>query len=190
VAVLVPPNAPAHLLQAPSQTARQSGQVGLDVVDYDDHGNISFAGSAPPGATVQLYVDDALVGSAAAGRDGHWELTPREGLIAPGGHRLRLDALGPDGRVVARIELPFQRETLALQDVPVGRLVVQPGNSLWRIARRIYGSGIRYTVIHAANRDQIRDPNLIYPGQVFRLPVLGQPSPTGSIPTPSSSKSR
>ena len=48
--------------------------------------------------------------------------------------------------------------------------MVQPGNSLWRIARRIYGRGIRYTVIYAANRAQIGDPALIFPGQIFSVP--------------------
>jgi nucleoid-associated protein YgaU len=51
--------------------------------------------------------------------------------------------------------------------------IVQPGNSLWRIARRSYGEGLRYTVIYDANKDQIRDPDLIYPGQVFVLPDSG-----------------
>ncbi len=50
-------------------------------------------------------------------------------------------------------------------------VVVQPGNSLWRIARRSYGSGWDYTVIYEANREQIRNPDLIYPGQVFALPA-------------------
>jgi nucleoid-associated protein YgaU len=49
-------------------------------------------------------------------------------------------------------------------------MVVQPGQNLWRIARHTYGRGVRYTVIYAANRDTIRDPRLIYPGQVFALP--------------------
>jgi nucleoid-associated protein YgaU len=49
-------------------------------------------------------------------------------------------------------------------------VVVQPGESLWRIARHAYGQGIRYTVIFAANHDQIRDPDLIYPGQAFAVP--------------------
>ena len=40
----------------------------------------------------------------------------------------------------------------------------------WRIARRTLGQGTLYSVIYAANRDLIRDPDLIYPGQVFRLP--------------------
>ena len=66
--------------------------------------------------------------------------------------------------------MPFKK-TIPVADIPVGDVVlVQPGNSLWRLARRTYGSGLRYTDIYDANRDQIRDPNLIYPGQVFVLP--------------------
>ncbi|CAO4145612.1 LysM peptidoglycan-binding domain-containing protein [Methylorubrum aminovorans] len=44
------------------------------------------------------------------------------------------------------------------------------GDSLWQISRRAYGRGNRYTVIYDANQDQIRDPNRIYPGQMFVLP--------------------
>ena len=54
----------------------------------------------------------------------------------------------------------------------VGFIVVQPGNNLWNISRVIYGRGVRYTTIYEANRDQIRDPDLIYPGQVFKAPGL------------------
>ncbi|MFQ5535738.1 MAG: LysM peptidoglycan-binding domain-containing protein [Sphingomonadales bacterium] len=39
------------------------------------------------------------------------------------------------------------------------------------MARRIYGAGMRYTVIYRANQGQIRDPDLIYPGQQFALPT-------------------
>jgi len=53
-----------------------------------------------------------------------------------------------------------------------GFIIVQPGNNLWNIARVIYGRGIRYTTIYEANREQIRDPDLIYPGQVFTAPGL------------------
>ena len=52
-----------------------------------------------------------------------------------------------------------------------GRIVVQPGNSLWKLARESYGLGVRYTVIYEANKDQITDPNLIFPGQVFSVPA-------------------
>jgi hypothetical protein len=48
---------------------------------------------------------------------------------------------------------------------------VSRGDSLWRISRLTYGEGQRYAAIYKANRDQIRNPNLIYPGQIFVLPT-------------------
>jgi nucleoid-associated protein YgaU len=77
-----------------------------------------------------------------------------------------------DGRVAQRMEMPFARAepSAELGAGSSDRIVVQPGNSLWRIARRVYGEGTRYSVIYQANREMIRDPNLIYPGQVFALP--------------------
>jgi nucleoid-associated protein YgaU len=47
---------------------------------------------------------------------------------------------------------------------------VQPGNSLWRLAREAYGRGIRYTVIYQANQALIQSPDRIFPGQIFTLP--------------------
>jgi len=49
--------------------------------------------------------------------------------------------------------------------------VVSRGDSLWRISRVTYGAGTRYAVVYKANRDQIRNPNRIYPGQIFVLPM-------------------
>jgi len=48
--------------------------------------------------------------------------------------------------------------------------VVSRGDSLWRISRAVYGTGERYSVIYGANHKQIRNPNRIYPGQVFVVP--------------------
>ncbi|MBF9232135.1 LysM peptidoglycan-binding domain-containing protein [Microvirga alba] len=53
----------------------------------------------------------------------------------------------------------------------INTALVSRGDNLWRISRRTYGEGYRYTVIYGANQDQIRNPNLIYPGQVFVLPA-------------------
>ncbi|WP_230532240.1 LysM peptidoglycan-binding domain-containing protein [Microvirga roseola] len=52
----------------------------------------------------------------------------------------------------------------------INTAIVSRGDNLWRISQRIYGSGYRYTVIYGANQQQIRNPDLIYPGQVFVLP--------------------
>ncbi|WDR06337.1 LysM peptidoglycan-binding domain-containing protein [Devosia rhodophyticola] len=51
-----------------------------------------------------------------------------------------------------------------------GKVIIRRGDNLWTIARRVYGAGIKYTTIYDANTDQIRDPDRIYPGQVFALP--------------------
>jgi nucleoid-associated protein YgaU len=53
----------------------------------------------------------------------------------------------------------------------IATTVVSRGDSLWRISRVTYGAGLRYAVVYKANRDQIRDPNRIYPGQILVLPM-------------------
>lgn len=144
-------------------------RLALNSVDYDDRGAIRFAGVAPPGAPVRVYVDNAPAGDAVADARGQWTLTPAEAPTS-GVHKLRVDQLTAAGRVQARVELPFQRAALPVAELASGHVVVQPGQNLWRLARRAYGSGVRYTVIYLANREQIRDPRLIYPGQAFAVP--------------------
>lgn len=172
LAVLTPAaDAAPRVLQAPAAPARPlpRGGLGLEIVDYAAGGEVRFTGTASPTAAIRLYVDNAPVGDARAGADGRWTLVPAS-AIAPGAHTLRIDQISPQGTVIARLELPFQRADLATGTLPDGKVVVQPGQSLWRIARAHYGRGIQYIVIYEANRDAIRDPDLIYPGQIFDLP--------------------
>jgi nucleoid-associated protein YgaU len=61
----------------------------------------------------------------------------------------------------------------------INTAIVARGDNLWRISHRIYGDGLRYTVIYGGNQDQIRDPNLIYPGQSFVLPPETGQTPRG-----------
>ena len=142
----------------------------IDAVDYDDQGQLSISGHAPGGAVIQLYLDNKFIGRAAATDDGVWSITP-EVRVEPGLYTLRADHVDNAGKVLARISIPFARaEPLAPGS---GRFViVQPGNSLWRIARRTYGTGFDYTVIYEANAGQIADPDLIFPGQIFALPKV------------------
>ena len=173
LAVLTTPAAPPRILQIPG--SGHGDKLALQVLDYGETGDVRLAGRAPPKATIRAYVDNAHAGDAPVSKDGAWNLTPSI-PIKPGRHMLRLDQLGPTGKVIARIELPFGREaepgrTLASAD----SVIVQPGQSLWRIARGTYGKGIRYTVIYAANHDDITDPNRIYPGQIFAVPALPSP---------------
>lgn len=186
LAVLTTPGQAPRVLQTPAgEPTAKPGQLGLGAVEYDAKGELRLSGTAPPGATLRVYEDNKPIGDVHASPEGSWTLVPGT-QIPEGTHQLRLDQVGPNGKVVARVELPVRREPAEAAALAPGRVVVQPGSNLWRIAYHAYGHGIRYTIIFQANRSQIRDPNLIYPGQVFTIPP-----PSGDAATPASSnKSR
>jgi len=173
LAVVVPrTDQGSTVLQAPNPP--QSGLLILQSVDYDTDGRVVIGGQAPPGKEVRAYLDNVLLGVARADDSGRWRIKP-EGQVPPGLHSLRIDEVDDNGKVLARVESPFSRA----EPLNIGEgdqvVVVQPGNSLWLIATRTYGSGFRYTVIYQANKGQIKDPDLIYPGQVFKLPTSANP---------------
>jgi hypothetical protein len=174
--MIVPPGGAPTLVQPPSASGvPKSADLQLSTLDYDDHGHVTLSGQALAGATVRAYIDDKSMAEGASGKDGRWQMQPANPIDA-GKHVLRLDQLGPDGKPVARLELPFER--LATAPVAGGgggdsrRLSIVKGDSLWNIARAHYGEGFQYTVIFDANKSQIKDPNLIYPGQNLSLPKV------------------
>lgn len=169
--VMSEPGKASRILQGPGVPS-DAGNLVLEAVDYDERGNLIISGKADPGASIRVYIGGKPVGDAVANAQGHWELRP-SATIEPGQYALRIDQIDQAGKVVARVELPFERgePSKVLEALRKGQVVIQPGNNLWNIARDLYGSGFRYTVIYEANKDQIRDPDLIYPGQVFTTPA-------------------
>jgi len=163
------PGGATEVLQDPRETPEGLGPLTLDVIDYDDSGAVIFSGRAEPNRMVQVFINRQMLGQTPSTQAGRWVLAP-EAQIAPGVYQLLIIQLDENGRPIYAIELPFERaspEQIQLRD---GKVIVQPGNSLWRIARRAYGRGAQYTIIYEANADQIRDPDLIYPGQIFEVP--------------------
>ena len=55
-------------------------------------------------------------------------------------------------------------------------VIIRRGDTLWQISRRVYGQGVRYTTIYLANEDQIKNPDLIEPGQIFGVPEKALPN--------------
>lgn len=160
---------PSRVLQHPSGSGGlQNGDLSLDVIDYDQAGHLSIAGKSPPGSRVEALLSGKSLGKTTADADGNWRLTPTD-EVPVGLYKLVVRQKDGDGKIVAEIETMFARAA-PLGDIPQGVVVVQPGNSLWRIARRSYGDGVKYTLIFDRNKAQIADPNLIYPGQIFTLP--------------------
>ncbi|MDF1749038.1 MAG: LysM peptidoglycan-binding domain-containing protein [Alphaproteobacteria bacterium] len=179
VVVLVPnkDKPGAELLQAPPRSSglaepggvqNSDGTLSVETIDYDPDGNISVSGKGPLGSVILGYLDNRLIGSGHVEEDGKWRIDPKE-EISPGIYTMRFDAVRSNS-VIARLEIPFSRAAPLTDLQGDSFIIVQPGNSLWRIARRALGSGYNYTVIYEANADQIIDPDLIYPGQVFEVP--------------------
>lgn len=172
VMIAPPGGGPAKLVQAPSAAGvPRSGDLAMSTLDYDDAGHVTVTGQATPGVVVRVYINDKMVAEGAAGRDGRWKLQPPD-PIGPGNHTLRLDRLASDGKPMARLELPFERVVVPPGTKDTRRLVVVRGDNLWNIARAHYGAGFHHTVIYGANKEQIINPDLIYPGQVFSLPKV------------------
>ncbi len=169
--MIAPAKGAATLVQPPSAAGvPKSGDLVISTVDYDERGFATITGQASPGTAVRAYVDDKAVAEGVAGPDGRWRLEPAN-PIELGKHKLRVDRLTKDGKPVARLELPFERLVVPAEAGSGGRrLYVVRGDNLWNIARAHYGEGWHHTKIFNANKDQIRDPDLIYPGQVFSLP--------------------
>ncbi|WP_065332503.1 LysM peptidoglycan-binding domain-containing protein [Tritonibacter mobilis] len=158
------------------------GKVALDTISYTDAGDVQLAGRAKPDAMVRVYLDNSPVADLETAADGQWSgnLT----AISPGIYTLRLDEIDPtDGMVLSRLETPFKREApevlqpaLAADAEPgaarpsIRAVTVQKGDTLWAISQQRYGSGYLYVRVFEANQSDIRNPDLIYPGQIFTLP--------------------
>ncbi|MFQ5562831.1 MAG: Ig-like domain-containing protein [Parvularculaceae bacterium] len=161
------PGGATEVLQNPRDPVEGLGPLSLDVIDYDDSGSVIFSGRAEPLRVVQVFANGQPVGQTTSDENGRWTLSAS---MAPGVYTLHVIQLDENGRPAYAIELPFERASPDQIQIVEGRVIVQPGNSLWRISRRAYGRGAQYTIIYEANIDQIRDPDLIYPGQIFVVP--------------------
>lgn len=152
-------------------------QLALDSIAYDPFGNVTVGGRSSPSGLVRFYVNNEAISAAKTNKEGYWETDLSD--IVPGTYTLRIDQLSLKGDVISRLESPFKREDrekLAKLIAPstsparINIITVQPGNTLWAIARKRYGDGLLYVRVFEANRDKIKDPDLIYPGQLFDLP--------------------
>jgi hypothetical protein len=171
---------------AVQKNAPRVSDVIIDAISYDTEGEVLLSGRGVEDQHIRIYVDNKPIKTRSIEADGTWSMDLQE--IDAGVYILRIDQLDSDGVVTSRTETPFQKETseiakqmaaLANSEVTdsaprigigLSTVVIQPGYTLWAVARKTYGFGMQYVRIYHANKDQIRDPDLIYPGQIFKLP--------------------
>jgi hypothetical protein len=143
------------------------GGISIDIAETGQHDKLFISGRGPIGGKVHVYVDNEFIGAVEIDAEGRWKTaakTPAKGQAV-----IRADLVDAKGKPIARVETVFADHG-DLKTTGDKMIVVAPGNSLWRIARRLYGTGEAYTVIFQANKGNIKDPDLIYPGQVFQIP--------------------
>lgn len=166
-----------EVLQAAGDQPEVLDQIALDAITYETEGSVALAGRGTVDEFVRVYLDNEPVLTTAVSPDGRWKAELPE--VDTGTYTLRVDAVDKEGVVQSRVESPFRREdpvalAAAVEEGNASTLIsvvtVQPGNTLWAIARDRYGEGPAYVRVFEANRDRIRDPDLIYPGQVFTIP--------------------
>lgn len=157
--------------------------VALDAITYDPSGEVQLSGRAIGDGAVQVYIDNEPVMASPVTEGGDWRINLPD--LDTGVYTLRIDEVDTNGDVVSRVETPFKREEAqevaavlaeetSVEGFEVAVRTVQPGATLWAIAEENLGRGIYYIEVFEANRDLIRDPDLIYPGQIFRIPEIEQ----------------
>jgi hypothetical protein len=156
--------------------------VRIASVDVQAAGGMFVSGKAAPEAQVRLSLNESVIAEGKASREGQVAFDVRKGA-QPGNYRVRLDEIDPtSGRPRSHAEADFalpavteagstRAEQTGTVIVPqINTTVVSRGDNLWSISRKAYGRGLSYTLIFGANRSTIRDPNRIYPKQVFVIP--------------------
>jgi LysM repeat protein len=163
-------------------------------VDYQDTGSaigsVSITGTSDPGATITVYCDNEKLATVRAGADGTWSVVA-EKKLSTGQHNFRAERLDAvTGTAVAQANVAIERlvpkppEVAAKAATPKpgspaasvaaaeGKEVytIRRGDTLWAIAKRYLGSGLRYTSIFQSNREVINDPDLILPQQQVKVP--------------------
>ena len=167
-----------RVVQAPGPQVLTN--VALDTITYDPSGDVLLAGRAAGDGFVRVYLDNQPVTTSRIASGGAWRTDLPQ--IDTGVYTLRVDEVSATGDVVSRVETPFKREEpqvvaevmaqeVAREGFQVAVKTVQPGATLWAIAQERFGDGVRYVEVFEANRDLIKDPNMIFPGQVFRIPT-------------------
>ena len=172
------------VLQAP----KVSEGLQLDSISYDADGEALISGRAGLGNSITVLADGQIVDTVAVDGSGSWTASLRS--IEPRLYILRIIEVNPAGSVIAALETPFKKEVgdLVLDlansqksspeelpafdggSLPASLITVQPGYTLWGISRQRYGLGRLFVRIYEANSTKINNPDLIYPGQVFKIP--------------------
>lgn len=143
--------------------------IDIQSVNYAK-GLLTVSGKVLSTGKINVYINNDFVGNMFADKAGDWKVKATRKMKKGVKYMIRADKTDASGRVSGRVEVPFEIEEGADID-KTKRIRVVKGDCLWKIAKYLYGDGQAYVTIYKANKKQIKNPDLIYPNQVFVVPA-------------------
>jgi nucleoid-associated protein YgaU len=156
--------APANF-QAKSQVAA----IAPSAIVWRDASRILISGTSRGGVRVTVNDAKGQFGEALVLADGAWQVAGILDMdIAVS--QLRFALFDDANQITARYSLPIKARDLAKGKDGSPLVVVNKGDMLWRIAYHRLGEGVKYVDIVRRNKEEITNPDLIYPKQIFAVP--------------------
>ena len=161
---------------ANSQAKSQIAALAPSAIVWRDASRILISGTSRGGIRVTVNDAEGQFGEALVLADGAWQVAGSLDMdIAV--NKLRFALFDDANQIIARYDLPVKARDLAKGQDGSPLVVVNKGDMLWRIAYHQLGEGVKYVDIVRRNQQDIADPDLIFPKQIFAVP---QPSVTAS----------
>ena len=156
--------------QANSQiAASQIAALAPSAIVWRDASRILISGTSRGGVRVAVNDAKGQFGEALVLADGAWQVAGSLDMdIAV--NQLRFALFDDANQIIARYDLPVKARDLAKGQDGSPLIVVNKGDMLWRIAYHQLGEGVKYVDIVRRNQQDITDPDLIYPKQIFAVP--------------------
>ena len=140
----------------------------IQSVSFTQDGSLSIQGIANYGSNIEFIISKNL-SSIVLKNKPEWVFKSSYKLDY-GMHKLIANLKSQDNTTLDSITLPFMRSEMPTGALPDNFVLIKPGDMLWTISYKIYGNPLKYIKIYEENRDQITNPDLIFPGQVFSIP--------------------
>ena len=141
--------------------------LGLDTIEYYEDKKLKISGRATPNSKIELFLSDIVYEETFADLDGVWKIELNEIEFLK--YELKIETHINNEKIAIKTSILEDFKSSLLIEK---KIVVEDGNSLWRIAKRTLGGGIYYSEIYKNNIKKINNPDLIFPGQVFNIPKI------------------
>ena len=138
-------------------------------ISFNETGYLSIQGVASYGKSIDIKVNDYSIYNIILNDNNPNWIFNSDYELKFGMHKL-VATLKSEKNILSKIEMPFMRSEMPSSDFPENFILIKPGDMLWTISYRLYGNPLKYIEIYKENQDQITNPDLIFPGQVFTLP--------------------